>query len=127
MRALLAPAVVSMCVSAVAIAAYDRLVRVPRTPRLAVVDVATLFAAAERRATRSVAQPPIGGDANLPIAAATARAAEAFGPALRGALQGIAADCGCTLVATATVFGADSTVPDYTAEAARRLGLEVAR
>ncbi len=127
MRSLLVQAMVALCVCALGFLAYDRFVRQPRTPHLAVVDVGALYSAAERRAARSVAQPPAGGDQSMAAAAAAAKNAEEFGPALQGVLKQISSDCRCTLVAMAAVFGADSTVPDYTAEAAHRLGMESAK
>jgi hypothetical protein len=127
MRSLFVQALVAIAVCALAIGAYDRFVRVPRTPRLAVVDVAVLYATAQRRLTHAVAQSSSANDAPTAATAATAtRAAEDFGPALQSVLKQIATECRCTLVAMAAVFGADDTLPDVTEEAARRLELKAA-
>ncbi len=50
---------VAACVSALAVGIYEVTVRVPRTPRLAVVDIARLFSSAERQLkARVLAAPP---------------------------------------------------------------------
>ena len=127
MRAVLIQAMVAICVMAFGLLAYDHFIRLPRTPHLAVVDVAALYAAAERRATHAVAQPLGNEEQALAATAAAAKTAADFGPALQTVLKQLSSDCRCTLVAMAAVFGSDSTVPDYTAEAARRLGMEASR
>lgn len=124
MRAILIQTMVAICVVAIGLLAYDRFIRLPRTPHLAVVDVAALYSAAERRATHAVAQNSSNEDQALAVSAAEAKTAANFGPQLQAVLKQLSSDCRCTLVAMAAVFGSDSTVPDYTAEAARRLGME---
>jgi hypothetical protein len=37
----------------------------------------------------------------------------------------MSSECRCAIVAMATVVGADSTVPDFTVEVARRMGLTI--
>lgn len=118
-------------VATLAIAVYDVTVQRPRSLRLAVVDVATLYGLAQARATRQVmghTEPPSAGASATAASAAAElgalfRTAEDFGPALQETLTQIAGDCRCTLVAMAAVFGADASVPDYTAVAAERLHL----
>lgn len=131
-RQLLVQAMVASAVAMVAIGTYDVAVRQPRTPRLAVVDVAKLYGLAQTQAARGVLQAPgasasgvaLSSDAAAGALGTLMRSAEDFGPALSKVLLGLSSDCRCTLVAMAAVFGADATVPDYTAEAGRRLGFD---
>lgn len=133
-------AMLSATVCALALGLYDQYVRQPRTPRLAVVDIAKLFAAAERSAKEVVLGPAAGvgaggagsagartasGQGATPAAEllAAANAAENFGPSVERVLGEISTECQCAIVAMAAVVGGNSTVPDYTQEAARRLGL----
>jgi hypothetical protein len=133
-------AMLSATVCALALGLYDQYVRQPRTPRLAVVDIAKLFAAAERSAKEVVLGPSAGvgaggagsagartasGQGATPAAEllAAANAAENFGPSVERVLGEISTECQCAIVAMAAVVGGNSTVPDYTQEAARRLGL----
>lgn len=130
-------AMLSATVCALGLGLYDQYVRQPRTPRLAVVDIAKLFAAAERTAKEGVLGPAAGvgagstgpraggSQAATPAAEllAAANAAENFGPSVERVLSEISSECQCAIVAMAAVVGGNSTVPDYTQEAARRLGL----
>ena len=126
LRGLLAHAVVGLCISALSIAAYDKLIRQPSTPRLAVVDVAKLYAEVERLATQLTLESGArAGSAELAGTSAefagAARAAADFGPALEQLLRTVSAECRCTIVAMAAVYGSDATVPDFTADIAQRL------
>ncbi|MGM9489646.1 hypothetical protein [Ideonella sp. YS5] len=137
---LLSYAIVSGVVAMVAIGIYDVAVRQPRTPRLAVVDVARLYELAHEKASRNALmavdaiQAP-GTSASAPSTAALAgealsqfyRMPEEFGPALSNTMKELSKECRCTLVAMSTVFGADSTIPDYTEVVATLLGLAQAR
>jgi hypothetical protein len=129
----LSAAVIAACVCAAAIAAYDVQVRQPRTPRLALVDIAKLYATADQalkaramsqdRGNPLVAARPPGGAAGTPP---SLRQGADFGPALESVLTGLAEECRCAIVAMATVFGQTSSLPDFTTEAGRRLGLVLA-
>jgi len=127
----IAQAMVAAVVVLVAIAVYDVFVRQPRTPRLAVVDIAQLYGLAHDQAARralraaeAAASDPAGVDQPGQTPGRLYRDPQEFGPAFSQVLEKLSGDCRCTLVAMAAVFGADSTVPDYTAEAARRMGLD---
>ena len=72
----------------------------------------------------AASSPAAAGEAGSAIANLV-RGPEDFGPALSVALSALSKECRCTLVAMAAVFGADSTVPDFTSEAAQRMGLAV--
>lgn len=138
---------ISACVSALALGVYDQTVRQPRTPRIAVVDIARLYAAAEsqararlvsaaaapaataganpgRAAAAAPGQPPATPQA-MPPELATLREMSGFGPRLEGALREISTECRCVIAAMAAVVGEVASVPDYTAVAATRLGVQL--
>lgn len=126
LRSLWAQGLLALCITGLSIGAYDKLIRQPSTPRLAVVDVAKLYAEAERLATqRALEMGARAGGAELAGTSAefagAARAAADFGPALEQLLRTVSGECRCAVVAMAAVYGADATVPDFTAEVAQRL------
>jgi hypothetical protein len=104
---------ISAVVSAVAIGSYERWIRQPRTPRLAVVDVGQLFAQVQQAGSLAT------------IRDSGARVNETknsdFGPRLQSALEATARRCACTLVAMPAVFGVSAGVPDLTAAVRERL------
>lgn len=111
----------------IALGLYERLVRAPRTPRLAVVDVSRLFSAAERQAKARVLATP-GPATPKPMTAEVAAMGElgAFGPALEQSMREVSTECSCVLVAMAAVVGDQAAVPDYTQQLAQRLGIVLA-
>lgn len=126
-------ALIALGVFLLGIGIYDHYVRRPATLRLAVVDVAKLYAQAQQQATRGVLEGDVLAgrtqeekqrSADTAMQSLT-RNAKDFGPQMERTLIDLSNECHCTLVAMAAVFGADGSVPDFTAEAARRLGLEV--
>jgi hypothetical protein len=126
-------ALLAAAVCAIGIAVYDVTVRQPRTPRLALVDIAKLYSAADQALKARALGGALGGDPGLqapsPVTGSGApalRQGADFGPALESVLTGLAEECRCAIVAMATVFGSDSTLPDFTQEAGRRLGLVLA-
>lgn len=138
----LVAALVALCITALGLGLYDLTIRQPRTPRLALIDIARLYAAAERQLkVRALAQDsregregvegkgPESGTApsaqGAPGALGSGLGPANFGPALQAVLTDMSSQCRCAIVAMATVVGADSTVPDYTTEVARRLGLDL--
>jgi hypothetical protein len=106
---------ISASVSAVALGSYDRLVRQPRTPRLAVVDVGTLFAQIQHGSSVSTVRAPVGKTGESDSAD--------FGPRLQAALEATARQCSCTLVAMPAVFGVGAGVPDLTVVVRDRMTL----
>jgi hypothetical protein len=133
---LLANAMVAAVVAMVALGIYDVSVRQPRTLRLAVVDVARLYELAHEMATRNALKAVEAVEAQGAASSARAsselasdalssfyRTPQEFGPALSRAMEDLSRQCGCTLVAMSTVFGANSNVPDYTDLVATNLGL----
>jgi hypothetical protein len=127
-------AVVAVVVVAAGLAVYDRTVRAPATLRLAVVDVNALYAAATRSATQGALDLVDRAKAATikPEAADEAlgrieKSANDFGPRLGKALDSLAAECQCTVVAMAAVYGADSGIRNYTQLMAERLGVELPR
>lgn len=105
--------VVSCSVSALSLGSYDKWIRQPRTPRLAVVDVGSLFAQAQQANSVAAIKSP------------GAKAMEAstvdFGTRLQSALRATAQECTCTLVAMPAVFGSTAGVPDLTANVREQL------
>ena len=106
LHSLLVSVAVSAVVSVVAIGSYERWIRQPRTPRLAVVDVGSLFAQVQQAGSLATIRDP-GAKGGL-------TASSDFGPRLQAALEATARHCGCTLVAMPAVFGASAGVPDLT-------------
>ena len=125
-RAAVVNTLVALCISALSIALYDKFVRQPSTPRLAVIDVAKLYGEAERLATQRALERQAGvasGEVDAANAgfAGGARAAIDFGPALEQTLHTVSAECRCAIVAMAAVYGHDASVPDFTGEVSQRL------
>lgn len=104
---------ISASVSGAALGGYERWVRQPRTPRLAVVDVGNLFAQVQQASSVATIRSP---NARLHDAGVAD-----FGPRLQGALEATARQCACTLVAMPAVFGVGAGVPDLTAAVRDRL------
>lgn len=136
LTSLISQAMVAAVVTMVAIGIYDVSVRQPRTLRLAVVDVARLYELAHEKATRNALSAMEAVEAQGAASSARAsselasdalssfyRTPQEFGPALSRAMEDLSRQCGCTLVAMSTVFGANSNVPDYTDLVATNLGL----
>ena len=127
LRTQLVAAAVASCICALGLGIYDQTVRQPRTPRLALIDIAKIYAAADLGFKSRVLEGQLGtGAPGAPSArGAGLRQAADFGPMLQEVLQGMSSECRCAIVAMATVVGADSTVPDFTVEVARRMGLTI--
>ena len=106
---------VAVGVCALGIGVYDLTVRQPRTPRLALIDIAQLYAAADQSLKSHALEGAAGSQGP--------QGAGNFGPRLEAVLKDLAGECRCAIVAMATVVGADSTVPDFTPETAKRMGL----
>ena len=121
---------VTTTICAASLTAYEKLVREPRTPRLAIVDISRLYAAADQTLKDRVLNR--SGEGAAPRAEGQDGEAkrllrpEDFGPRLQGVLEALSSECRCAIVAMATVIGADSTVPDFTVEASRRMGVRLA-
>ena len=119
---------ISMAVCVTAIGVYDVMVRQPRTPRLALIDIAKLYSAADQ-GLKNRALEGASGPADASLAASSGagprglQSAADFGPMLEAVLTDLSAECRCAIVAMATVVGGDSTVPDFTQETAKRMGL----
>jgi hypothetical protein len=127
LRTQLVAAAVASCICALGLGIYDQTVRQPRTPRLALIDIAKIYAAADLGFKARALEGQLGAGApGAPSArGAGLRQAADFGPMLQEVLQGMSSECRCAIVAMATVVGADSTVPDFTVEVARRMGLTI--
>lgn len=120
---------VALLVSALLLGLYDRFIRQPRTPRLAIVDVTQLYEAMETKTRQDLldraapaAGAASGAEQQLAIEAVR-RSATNFGPAVHKVLTDLSNECHCAIVAMAAVVGEDVTIPNYTAEAGKRLGI----
>jgi hypothetical protein len=131
LRSVAAQVAVASCVSVVALAVYDARVRVPQTPRLAVVDVNALYAASQRSAAHQAMAlvdrsrtEQVGDQVAAAALQLPERVAGDFGPRLERQLAQLATECQCTVVAMAAVHGAHSGIANYTGLIAQRLGLQ---
>lgn len=98
---------VSLVVTSLCILAYDRLVRVPSTPRLGTVDVGDIFAANQAKALKTLIATKAQVDPN-------ALGTQA-GQQMAQQLQAFSKSCDCLLIASPAVFGTNRAVPDFTA------------
>ena len=101
-----AVALVALAVAALTIGLYDIEVRQPRTPRLAVVDIARLFVVAEQRGKQNVLAGAArnelpAGDGRAPSRGDpdSAGAALAFGGRVETVLNELSTECRCAVVA----------------------------
>jgi len=127
-------AVIAAVVFTAGIAAYEQYVRQPRTPRLAVIDIAKIHNVAQQNLkSRALGSLPGSGPGaatpanDLALSAALLREAASFGPTLEVVLDELADECRCAIVAMAAVYGDNGAMPDFTTEAARRMSVAIAR
>lgn len=117
----------ALVVLAAPLLAYDVYVRRPATPRFGVVDIARLYAAAERQAKQRVlARGRDDGTAESALPEAGRRIAievATLGTDIEAALRALSQSCRCTIVAMAAVFGSSPAIVDLTQAAAERMGL----
>jgi hypothetical protein len=106
-------------VTGLALGAYERLVREPRTPRFATVDLTRVVQAGKAKYEAAV----VKSNATEEDKRAAIEAAAGFNERMRGALDALAADCGCTLIGLPMVIGEQPTIPDYTPLMIQRMGL----
>ncbi len=97
---------VSLLVTSLCILAYDRLVRVPATPRLGTVDVGEIFAANQAKTLKTLVATKAQVDPNVLGTQA--------GQQMAQQLQAFSKSCDCLLIASPAVFGANRAVPDFT-------------
>jgi hypothetical protein len=126
---------VSLTVSALALGLYETQVRQPRTPRIAVVDISRLFAAAEAQAKDRVllAGTPAARGSGNEAGLEAGRAGQApgpdvaagFGSQVETTLRQLSDECRCAIVVMAAVIGSGTAVVDYTEVAGQRLGLRL--
>jgi hypothetical protein len=109
----------SAAITGLAIGAYERLIREPRTPRFAAVDLTRIVQAGKAKLESAVVRSGATDEEKR----AAVEAAAGFNDRMRAALEQLAADCGCTLVGLPMVIGSQPTIPDYTAVVMQRMGL----
>ena len=109
---------VSALVAALAVAAYDSWFLPPKLPRLATVDLATLYREQEAAFSRVVSQEGVtAGERDQAMARA-----EAFARSLPGALDELSEACACTVLSSNAIAGHHGVV-DLTDALRRRVGL----
>ena len=109
---------VSALVAALAVAAYDSWFLPPKLPRLATVDLATLYREQEAAFSRVVSQEGVtAGERDQAMARA-----EAFARSLPVALDELSEACACTVLSSNAIAGRHGVV-DLTDALRRRVGL----
>ncbi|MFN4266415.1 MAG: hypothetical protein ACK4F8_11795 [Aquabacterium sp.] len=98
----------AITVSALALVAYERLIRDPRTPRLGTIDVAELFALNQAKVLKEALGS--GSTANLDPGTLGQKAATA----MSDQIQAFTKQCNCLLIASPAVYGATAAITDFT-------------
>jgi hypothetical protein len=101
-----------VCVFAMGIGVYDRLVRAPRSVRLGVVDVGSVYAVLQKGALT-----PQAGNAPEDIG----KASNALAARMEDILKAFSHECDCLLLSSPAVYGSQDAIPDYTATIIRRI------
>ena len=109
---------VSAVVAVAAVATYHYWLLTPQLPRLATVDLATLYREQEAAFSRVVSQEGVtAGERDQAMARA-----EAFARSLPGALDELSEACACTVLSSNAIAGRHGVV-DLTDALRRRVGL----
>lgn len=103
----IATTLISISVAAIALIAYERGVRNPRTPKFGTVDVSELFAVNQAKVLKDALT---AGSSNLDPGALGQKAAAA----MSSQIQAFTKQCDCLLIASPAVFGSTAAVSDYT-------------
>lgn len=98
---------IAISISALALFAYEKGVRDPRTPRMGTVDVADLFASNQAKVLKDALS---GGS----ISADPTMLGQKAAAAMSSQIQAFTKECNCMLIASPAVFGATTAVTDYT-------------
>lgn len=98
---------VAISISTLAMFAYEKGVRDPRTPKLGTVDVADLFASNQAK----VLKEALGGGSTSADPTMLGQKAAA---AMSSQIQAFTKECNCMLIASPAVFGATPAITDYT-------------
>ncbi len=110
---------VNALLSATMIFVYAAWIAPPRTPRLAVLDVAELYRLKETQVAAQLVKP----DSTDADRAAILKSVKGFGAEVIRVVQALPQECRCLILARGALIGEDSQLPDLTPDARRRLGL----
>ncbi len=110
---------VNALLSATMIFVYAAWIAPPRTPRLAVLDVAELYRLKETQVAALLVKP----DSTGADRAALLKSVQGFGAEVMRVVQALPQECRCLILARGALIGEDSQLPDLTPDARRRLGL----
>lgn len=99
---------VAITVAALALFAYERVIRDPRTPRLGTIDVAELFAVNQAKVLKDALGS--GSTVNLDPGTLGQKAAAA----MSGQIQAFTKQCNCLLIASPAVYGTTPAIADFT-------------
>lgn len=98
---------IAISISTLALFAYEKGVRNPRTPKLGTVDVADLFASNQAKVLKDALS---GGSTTADPTMLGQKAAAA----MSSQIQAFTKECNCMLIASPAVFGATPAIADYT-------------
>ena len=110
---------VNVLLSATMIFVYGAWIAPPRTPRLAVLDVAELYRLKETQ----VAAQLVKSDTTDADRTAILKSVQGFGTEVTRLIQALPEECACLILARGAVMGKDTQLPDLTPDLRRRLGL----
>lgn len=106
-------------VCAVMLGIYATWIAPPKTPRLAVLDVAELYRLKEIQVAALLVKP----DSTDADRAAILKSVQGFGADITRLIQALPEECACLVLARGALIGKDSQLPDLTPDVRRRLGL----
>jgi len=106
-------------VSAIMIGIYSTWIAPPKSPRLAILDVAELYRLKETQVAALLVKP----DSTDADRTAILKSVQGFGSEITRLIQALPAECGCLILARGALIGKDTQLPDLTPDVRRRLGL----
>lgn len=110
---------VNVLLSAAMIFIHAAWIAPPRTPRLAVLDVAELYRLKETQ----IAALLVKSDTTDADRATILKSVQGFGAEVTRLLQALPEECACLILARGAVMGKDTQLRDLTPDLRRRLGL----
>lgn len=105
--------------SATMIGIYATWIAPPKTPPIAVLDVAELYRLKETQVAAQLVKP----DTSEADRVAILKSVQGFGSEVTRLIQALPTECGCLILARGALIGKDKQLPDLTPDVRRRLGL----